>query len=106
MLKFMVVLYRRSDLSAEEFHTNLRTIHGAMAERLPGLVRYIQNHVAEDWTRPHPGWDAIVELFWADRSSMEAAWRSAEGEAATRHLEEFVDLARSTWSIVDEDVRR
>jgi uncharacterized protein (TIGR02118 family) len=106
MLKFMVVLYRRSDLSAEEFHANLRTIHGAMAERIPGLLRYIQNHVAEDPTRPHPGWDAIVELYWEDRSTMETAWRSPEGEAATRHLEEFVDLSKSTWSIVDEETRR
>jgi uncharacterized protein (TIGR02118 family) len=106
MIKFMVVLYRRPDLSPKAFHANLRTIHGAMAERIPGLVRYIQNHVAEDPTRPHPGWDAIVELYWVDRASMEAAWQSPEGSAATRHLEEFVDLSRSTWSIVDEELRR
>jgi uncharacterized protein (TIGR02118 family) len=106
MLKFMVVLYRRPDLSAEEFRANLRTVHGALADRLPGLLRYVQNHAAADPSRPHPGWDAIVELFWADRASMEAAWRSPEGVAATQHLEEFVDLSRSTWSIVDEEVRR
>jgi len=106
MVKFMVVLYRRTDISVEEFRANLRTSHGAMAERIPGLKRYIQNHVAEDPSRSHPGWDAIVELYWDDRPSMEAAWRSPEGEAATKHLQELVDLAKSTWSIVEEDVRR
>jgi uncharacterized protein (TIGR02118 family) len=106
MIKFMVVLYRRRNLTAEAFRTNLRQIHGPMAERIPGLRRYIQNHVASDPSRPHPGWDAIVELYWDDRASMEAAWRTPEGEAATQHLEEFVDLSRSTWAIVDEDVRR
>jgi len=29
----------------------------------------------------------IVELYWDDRASMEAAWRSPEGEAATKHLD-------------------
>ncbi len=106
MVKFVVVLYRRSDVSLEDFRTNLREIHGPMAERIPGLRRYVQNHVAADPSRAHPGWEAIVELFWDDRPSMEAAWRSPEGEAATRHLQEFVDLSKSTWSIVDEEVRR
>ena len=106
MVKFMVVLYRREDLSVEEFAANLRQVHGPMAERIPGLRRYVQNHVASDPGRRHPGWDAVVELYWEDRASMEAAWRSPEGKAATQHLEEFVDLSRSTWTIVDEEVRR
>jgi uncharacterized protein (TIGR02118 family) len=106
MVKFMVVLYRRRDLSAEEFRANLRQIHGPMAERIPGLRRYIQNQVATNPSRAHPRWDAIVELYWDDRPTMEAAWRSPEGQAATRHLDEFVDLATSTWAVVDEEVRR
>jgi uncharacterized protein (TIGR02118 family) len=106
MVKFMVVLYRRQDHSPEAFAVNLRQIHAPLAERIPGLRRYVQNHVAFDSTRQHPGWDAIVELYWDDRASMEAAWRSPEGEAATEHLKEFVDLARTTWAIVDEEVRR
>jgi uncharacterized protein (TIGR02118 family) len=106
MVKFMVVLYRREDLSPEAFAANLRQIHGPMAERIPGLRRYVQNHVASDPSRKHPGWDAIVELYWDDKESMEAAWRSREGQAATEHLKDFVDLAKSTWAIVDEEVRR
>jgi uncharacterized protein (TIGR02118 family) len=106
MVKFMVVLYRREDLSAEEFGANLRQLHGPLAERIPGLRRYVQNHVGTDPSRVHPGWDAVVELYWDDRASMEAAWRSPEGEAATQHLEDFVDLSKSTWAVVDEEVRR
>src|SRR5260370_18833170 len=105
MVEFMVVLYRREDLSAQEFAANLRQIHGPLAERLPGLRRYVQNHVAADPGRKHPGWDAVVELYWEDRASMEAAWRSPEGAAATHHLEEFVDVAKSTCAVVDDEVR-
>ncbi|HEV3120050.1 MAG TPA: EthD family reductase [Gemmataceae bacterium] len=106
MVKFMVVLYRRQDLSAEEFRSNLRQIHGPMAERIPDLRRYVQNQVTADPSRTHPGWDAIVELYWDDWPTMEAAWRSPEGQAATRHLQEFVDLSKSTWAVVNEEVRR
>jgi uncharacterized protein (TIGR02118 family) len=105
MLKFVVVLHRRPDLSVEDFHEVLRGAHGALASRLPGLRRYVQNHVAADPLRPRPAWDAVVELSWDDKPSMEAAWASPEGRRATEHLAEFVDLERSTWSVVDEEIR-
>jgi len=106
MLKFVVVLYRRADIPADRFHAILRDEHGPMAERIPGLRRYIQDHVVKDPKRAHPGWDAVVELYWDDGASMEAAWLTAEGRAATEHLALFVDLERSTWSVVSEEVRR
>jgi uncharacterized protein (TIGR02118 family) len=106
MLKFVVVLYRRPDVAVERFRAILRDEHGPMAERIPGLRRYVQNQVVEDPQRAHPGWDAVVELYWDDREAMETAWKTAEGRAATDHLAEFVDLRRSTWSIVEEQVRR
>jgi len=106
MLKFVVVLYRRPDLSPARFHEILRDEHGPMAEQLPGLRRYVQNHVVEDPNRPHPGWDAIVELFWDDWGAMEAAWQTPEGQRATAHLSDFADLSRSRWSVVNEEVRR
>lgn len=106
MLKFVVVLYRRADLSIERFQAILRGDHAQMAERIPGLRRYVQNHVEPDPNRPHPGWDAVVELYWDDWASMEAAWATPEGRRSTEHLEEFVDLSRSTWSVVKEEVRR
>ena len=106
MLKFVVVLYRRPDVSIEDFRVILRGEHGAMAEQIPGLRRYVQNHVAADPNRKHPGWDAVIELYWDDWPSMEAGWRTPEGQRATDHLAEFVDLSRSTWSVVQEEIRR
>jgi uncharacterized protein (TIGR02118 family) len=81
-------------------------VHGPMAERLPDLVGYRQNHVIADATRRDPGWDAIVELWWPTRDDMERAWRTPEGEAATDDLAVFTDLRRTSWSIVDEHIRR
>ena len=37
-------------------------------------------------TAEHPGWDAIVELYFDDRDSMEAAWASPQGAASDADL--------------------
>ncbi len=106
MCKMIVVIYRRDDFTRQQCQTYLRDVHGPMAERLPGLLAYRQNHAVDDATRRDPGWDAIVELWWESRDTMEEAWRTPEGQAATEDLAAFVDLTRTSWSIVDEQVRR
>ena len=103
MLKFMVVLHKKPGMSEEEFHRFLREVHGPMALKLPGLRRYLQNHVMTDEKRAHPGWSAIVELYFDDREAMEAAWATPEGEAATADVGEFADLTLTTWSVVEEE---
>jgi len=91
-------------MTRQDFSAYLRTAHRNLARRLPGLKRYVQNHVAEDSMRQPPAWDAVVELYWESREAMEAAWTSPEGAAATKDLETFADLSRSSWSIVEEIV--
>jgi uncharacterized protein (TIGR02118 family) len=102
MLKFMVVLYRRPDLSQQEFRRHLREVHGPLAQKLPGLRKYVQNYVCDDPKRKHPGWDAIIELYFDDSASMEGAWASAEAKASDADLPLFADLKRTTWSVVEE----
>jgi uncharacterized protein (TIGR02118 family) len=102
MLKFMVVLYRRQDLSQEQFRRHLKEVHGPLAQKLPGLKKYVQNYVSEDAKREAPGWDAIVELYFEDRESMEKAWDSPQGAASDADLPLFVDLNRTRWSVVEE----
>ncbi len=104
MLKFMVVLYKKAEMSETEFHNFLRDVHGPMALKIPGLRRYVQNHVLADPQRKVPGWNAIVELYFDDRESMEAAWATREGEQATADVGVFADLERSTWSVVQEEL--
>ena len=102
MLKFMVVLYRRTDLTSAQFRHHLEQTHAPLAKALAGLKKYRQNHVADDPRRKHPGWDAIVELYFQSRQAMEAAWDSPQGRASDADLPLFVDLNRTTWSVVEE----
>ena len=101
MLKFMVVLYRRKGMSSAEFEKHLRDVHGPLALKLPGLRKYVQNTPAVDSKRNAPNWDAIVELYWDDRAAMEAAWASPEGAASDADLPLFVNMERTTWSVVE-----
>jgi uncharacterized protein (TIGR02118 family) len=102
MLKFVVVLYRRSDLTPEQFRRHLEDVHAPLAKALPGLRKYRQNHVLPDAARKHPGWDAVIELYFDNRASMEAAWQSPQGAASDADLPLFADLDRTTWSVVEE----
>jgi uncharacterized protein (TIGR02118 family) len=104
VLKFMVVVCKRQDIGQEEFKTYLQNTHGGLAKKLPGLRKYVQNFAAEDVKRKYPAWDAIVELYFDDWASMETAWASPEGAASDADLPAFVDLKRTTWSVVEEIV--
>src|SRR5579862_8784962 len=102
MLKFMVVLYRRTDLTSAEFRRHLEQIHAPLAMSLPGLRKYTQNHVSDDPKRGHPGWDAIIELYFDNKGVMEAAWASPQGAASDADLPLFADMIHTTWSVVEE----
>jgi uncharacterized protein (TIGR02118 family) len=102
MLKFMVVIYKRLDLTRDEFRRHLKDVHAPLAMNLPGLRKYTQNYAGSDPMRKSPGWDAIVELYFDSWAAMEAAWASPEGAASDADLPAFADLTRTTWSAVEE----
>jgi uncharacterized protein (TIGR02118 family) len=102
VLKFVVLLYRKQGMSYTDFVAHTKDVHGPLAMRLPGLKKYVQNFVVDDVQRSRPDWDAMVELYFADRASFEAAWETPEGKASDADLPLFLDLTRTSWSIVDE----
>jgi uncharacterized protein (TIGR02118 family) len=106
ILKFVVVLRKRPDFTEEKFRRFFRDVHRPLALKIPGLRRHVVNFPAADASRKHPEWDAVVELYFDGREAMEAGWKSPEGAAASRDLEEFADLARSSWSIVEVEETR
>jgi len=101
MLKFIVVVHRRPDLTAAEFRRHLEQVHAPLAKALPGLKMYIQNYPVPDEKRQTPSWDAVVELYFANREEMEAAWASPQGAASDADLPLFADMKRTTWSVVE-----
>ena len=103
MIKFVVVCYRRPDWSREQFRHYFREMHGPLARAIPGVRRYVQNFVEPD-ERRDPPWDAVIEFWFDDRASMEAAWQSEAGRVATTDNGALMDLTRTRWAVVDEVV--
>ena len=105
MLKFVVVAHRRLDWTPEQFRRYFESVHGPLALAIPGVRRYVQNFAMPD-ERRHPPWDAVIEFWFDDAASMEAAWQSAEGRRATADNANCLDLDRTRWSVVDEVIPR
>ena len=102
MVKFMVVVYRRPEMTRSEFRRYLEEVHGPLAMKLPGLRKYTQNFPSDDPKRKLPEWDAIVELWFEDCDAMESAWASPAGMASDADLPMFASMTRTTWSVVEE----
>ena len=71
MLKQLSIFRRREDLSQEVFRDYWRNRHPEVVTRLPGIRRYVQNHVT-GVLRGEPAWDGIAEVWFDDIESMRA----------------------------------
>lgn len=104
MIKFVVVCHRRGGLSREEFRRYFREVHGPLAMAIPHVRRYVQNFVEPDPATGDPPWDAVIEFWFDDRTTYDAAWRSPEGRRAAADNGNFMDMEKTAWAIVDERV--
>lgn len=71
MLKQLSIFRRREDLPQETFRDYWRNRHPEVVTRLPGIRRYVQNHVTRV-LRGEPAWDGIAEVWFDDIESMRA----------------------------------
>ena len=71
MLKQLSIFRRREDLSQGAFRNYWRNRHPEVVTRLPGIRRYVQNHVTAV-LRGDPVWDGIAEVWFDDIQSMRA----------------------------------
>lgn len=71
MLKQLSIFRRREDLSQETFRNYWGNRHPEVVTRLPGIRRYVQNHVT-GVLRGAPAWDGIAEVWFDDIESMRA----------------------------------
>ena len=78
MIKRCVFVQRPAELGRKEFAALWRGRHAALAEQLPGLLRYTINLVP-DASVEAVGWDGFAELWFEDERTMEAAISSEAG---------------------------
>lgn len=75
MVKSIVMLRRRPDLTHEEFDRHWREVHAPLVLQLPGIRRYVQNRPIE--VGGEPPHDGVSEVWFEDLEALRAATGSA-----------------------------
>jgi uncharacterized protein (TIGR02118 family) len=107
MIKTIGLLTRRPELTHEEFVRHWVEIHAPLAHAVPGVRRYVQNHIIDERTRPDiPATaveiDGIAELWYDDRAAMERA--NASPEAKRLHDDGALFIGRIKSFVIEEKV--
>ena len=94
MIKQVVFLKRRQDMTMEQFMDYYENQHSQLSKRigakppLPNAQRYVRRYITAE-KNPltgeviHPGYDCIMEIWWNTREDFEAAMK---GLGSPEHL--------------------
>jgi uncharacterized protein (TIGR02118 family) len=103
MIKVVLLLHRRPDLSVDQFRRYWHETHRPLLERLPGLRRLVLNDVLAGPDGAQPGCDGISEDWFDSVEDMQAAFASPEAQAVTADVVHFLDLSRFQMLMVAEE---
>ena len=100
MIKTIGLLGRKDSWTHAEFMTHWTQVHAPLAHAVPGLRRYVQNHIAGERTRSDIealdlAIDGIAELWFDDRAAYERALASPEMKALHDDGARFIGRIRS-----------
>jgi uncharacterized protein (TIGR02118 family) len=102
--KQLSFLHFRDDVTVADAQAHWRGPHGAIAAKVPGIRRYVQNHVLPELyrdDRPAPACDGIPVVWFEDMAAMRVAGTSQE-LADTRADEPNFLTDELPWVICDE----
>ena len=97
MLKQVTIFKKRPDLSKDAFEEHWRTRHAEVVCELPGLLRYVQNHMAA----AGDGVDGIAEVWFDDIHAMRANAGHPALDAIRADERNFIDVDTMDSVIVE-----
>ena len=107
MIKTIGLLTRKAGWTHQQFMKHWVEVHAPLAHAVPGLRRYVQNHILDERTRADIAAtaveiDGVAELWFDDRAALEAASRTPEMKAL--HADGALFIGRIKSYIVEEKV--
>ena len=107
MIKTVGLLTRKNGFTHEQFVKHWVNTHAPLAHKVPGLRRYVQNHIRGERTRADVEEtaveiDGIAELWFDDQAALETASRTPEMKAL--HADGALFIGRIKSYIVEEKV--
>ena len=107
MIKTVGLLTRKSGWTHEQFMKHWVETHAPLAHKVPGLRRYVQNHISGERTRADieataVEIDGIAELWFDNQAALETAARTPEMKAL--HADGALFIGRIKSFVVEEKV--
>ena len=103
MNKIIFVVHRREGVSLDEFLREWSSDrHVSLVQALPGLTRFLQNHVVPDPEQGEPFCDGVGELWFEGADAVPQALQSQEFAAVVEQAQSFVDFDRTGMVVVNE----
>ena len=114
MIKRIALFRRRRDLDLAAFRKYWRNEHAKVALQIPGLVRYVQNHVLDGEapaaasreaavTDDAMAYDGIAEVWFEDMDAVRATVGIPELDAVAADEKHFID-GESMQAIVADEI--
>ena len=105
MIKSISLLIRRPELTHEQFVRHWVDTHAPLAHAVPGMRRYVQNHIVATRTRPDipetvVEVDGIAETWFDDPEAMARA--NTSPEAKRLHDDGALFIGRIKTFTIDE----
>ena len=92
MTKVLILFRKRADLTMDEFQRYWKETHGPLAATMPGVRKYVQDHVLADPPPDDRPYDAVAELWFESAESFQAAMASPEGQTTMADATTFADM--------------
>ena len=109
MYKCVWMIRFRPELDPETVREAWRTTHAALALKVPGIRRYVQNHWMPEPGVWEPTYDGTVDCWFDDKAAFQAAVASPEWEALLEddvHLFDRSLIPAFEGSVVNEYIMR
>ncbi|MBV9489010.1 MAG: EthD family reductase [Verrucomicrobia bacterium] len=104
MIKRIILVTRRPDLSGDEFRRYYTEKHAPIVAKLPGLRHYTQNPTLPGPDGQEQEISGMAEVWYDDEAAFRAAMQSPEAAAANESLTYFVDVSKTRILVVEEHV--
>lgn len=105
MIKAAIVFKRKPGMDLDAFRTYWLNEHPKAVLRMPGLVRYIQNHpLPGGYAKGELACDGVAETWWEDTETLRRNATTPEFAELCEDEARFIDRATMTTLLVEEHV--
>lgn len=100
-MKVVILFHKKPDMATEDSRSLWRE-NGSLGAKIPGVQKYVQNHIIGTPDGSTPAYDGLSEVWFDSNEAFEQASATPEAQAAIGDLPNFIDIDRVQTFIVDE----